>query len=75
MTVRVAIIGSCVSRLAFRSDFVPEAKPFFNVVSYSFHTSIISIFAKPIYYNISEFKGKDDTYAKEHFKSELEKDF
>lgn len=74
MALRVGIIGSCVSRLAFRSDFIPENKPFFDVIQYQFHTSIISIFSKPIKYDYSQFKGKDDEYAKEHLVSELEKD-
>lgn len=74
MVLRVGIIGSCVSRLAFRSDFIPENKPFFDVVQYQFHTSLISIFSKPVKYDYSKFKGNDDEYAKEHLVSELEKD-
>lgn len=74
MTLRIGIIGSCVSRLAFRSDFIPENKAFFNVVQYQFHTSIISIMSRPIDYDRTLFKGNDDEYAKEHLMSELEKD-
>ncbi|MCY6524250.1 DUF6270 domain-containing protein [Actinobacillus pleuropneumoniae] len=72
--LRVGIIGSCVSRLAFRSDFIPESKPFFDVIQYQFHTSLISVMAQPIKYDYSKFKGREDEYAKEHLASELDKD-
>ena len=74
MTLKVGIIGSCVSRLAFRSDFVPQNKFFFEVTQYQFHTSLISLMEKYIPYNFKKFKGADDDYAKEHLMSELEKD-
>lgn len=71
---RVAIIGSCVSRLAFRSDFVPQAKPYYEVVNYQFHTSLISLMSKKIPFDTARFVGKDDNYAKEHLYSEFKKD-
>lgn len=74
MTLQVGVIGSCVSRLAFRSDFVPQSKNFFEVSHYQFHTSLISLMEKYISYDFKSFKGSDDDYAKEHLMSELEKD-
>lgn len=43
MVFTVGVFGSCVSRDLFNSKIVPNYKTFFQIISYSQRTSIISL--------------------------------
>ncbi|WP_088012307.1 DUF6270 domain-containing protein [Gottfriedia acidiceleris] len=48
MTIKIAVIGSCVSRDIFNSKFIPYHKELFEVVSTAWQTSFTSLVAKPV---------------------------
>lgn len=48
MRYKIAVLGSCVSRGAFNSDFVPNYKDFFEVIFDGQRTSLISLMQEPI---------------------------
>lgn len=75
MTLRVAILGACVSRDAFNSKIIPEYKNFFSVVAYQFQMSVISLMQSPIGYDSSDFVGDATEINREHLKTELAKNF
>ncbi|MGL5479570.1 MAG: DUF6270 domain-containing protein [Clostridium sp.] len=49
-TIKISVLGSCLSRLPFSSNsfFNPNYKKKYQVVSTMFHTSLASLFGKPV---------------------------
>ena len=47
MKTKIGVLGSCVSRDAFNSNFVPDYKDFFEVIISAQRTSLISIMQEP----------------------------
>ncbi|MDF2556946.1 MAG: hypothetical protein K0R71_774 [Bacillales bacterium] len=71
---KIAVLGSCVSRDSFNSQFISDYKNYFSLVFHQNQMSMISLSAKPIEFdeklidNLSPF----DT---NHFLTELDKSF
>ncbi|WP_010632822.1 DUF6270 domain-containing protein [Sporolactobacillus vineae] len=71
--IRIAEIGSCVSRDPFNSKFVPNYKDFFEIVSFQNQMSTISLMADPIPYDAYRAEGDISQFNKENFLTELDK--
>jgi hypothetical protein len=71
--IRIAEVGSCVSRDPFNSKFVPNYKDFFEIVSFQNQMSTISLMADPIPYDAYQAKGDISQFNKENFLTELDK--
>ncbi|RYL90299.1 DUF6270 domain-containing protein [Sporolactobacillus sp. THM19-2] len=74
--VRLAVCGSCFSRLAFSSsDFYnPDYKNKYNVVYTQYHSSIISLMSQPSQFPDELFRGYNKREV-EYLKSDFSKDF
>lgn len=72
--IKVAVLGSCVSRDSFNSKFISDYKNYFECVLHQNQMSMISLNSNPIPYedkwidNLSPFDAN-------HFKTELNKSF
>lgn len=59
---RVAIVGSCCTRDAFNSLFVPDYKEHFQVVYEAFQPSFLAIMEPPVAHNPASFRLPSDDY-------------
>lgn len=77
MKIKVATLGSCVTRDPFNSLFNPNYKDFYQLSVNQFHTSIVSLMSKPIKYDSTDFVYEKPVkeFAEWHFKTELNKRF
>lgn len=77
MKIKVATLGSCVTRDPFNSLFNPNYKDFYQLSVNQFHTSIVSLMSKPIEYDSTSFVYEKPVkeFAEWHFKTELNKRF
>lgn len=57
MTVKVSVLGSCVSRDIFNRKFIANYKDFFRCSSYQHHISFISLMSEPIPYDDRKLKN------------------
>ncbi|KAA8446797.1 DUF6270 domain-containing protein [Weissella paramesenteroides] len=71
--IKIAIIGSCVSRDNFNSMFIPNYKRYYDCVFHQNQMSMISLMSNPIPYDISEVDGKLSAFDKRQFETELDK--
>ncbi|MEH7116848.1 DUF6270 domain-containing protein [Neobacillus vireti] len=74
--VNVAVLGSCFSRNPFNSSnyFNPGYKKNYNVVLTQFHSSLISIMAKPFQLDVTKLEDVSD-YNKQFIVADFEKSF
>lgn len=79
--IRIAVLGFCMSRLAFSSSdyFNPQYKSKYKIVYTSFHTSLISLFSKPIentdHLCNTYFKYLKSATLQNYIKDDMEKNF
>ncbi|MDY0409350.1 DUF6270 domain-containing protein [Virgibacillus soli] len=72
--IKIAVLGSCVSRDSFHSKIISDYKNYYSCVLHQNQMSMISLAAKPISFdnklidNLSPFDTK-------HFRTELDKSF
>lgn len=72
--VKIAVIGSCVSRDIFNRIFIKNHREYFDCCLYQHQMSIISLMAPPIPYEEEDLNQHTLTKTNfEHFKSELQK--
>lgn len=75
MTIKIATIGSCVTRDNFNSNFNPHYKEYFELVAHQHQSSIISIMSKKSSFtNTSEFSNTT-AFRKRHITNEFNKNF
>lgn len=72
MTLKVAIIGSCVSRDMFNSKIIPNYKDIYEVVSTVWQTSMTSLVSKKV--NLSDADLKLSTEISKHRANTLKRD-
>lgn len=60
MVFTVGVFGSCVSRDLFNSQIVPNYKTFFQIISYSQRTSIISLMQNNIKFDEKDIIFEND---------------
>lgn len=75
-SLKVAVSGSCFSRLGFgsRDYYNPDYKNKYEVVYTQFHSSIISKMGKPVKFPEEKFSGMHPTFI-DSVRSDFEKDF
>jgi len=74
MTVKVSVLGCCVSRDIFNRKFIPNYKDFFNCVSYQHQLSFISLMSDPIPYDDTKLRNNKMTNLTEiQFITEMDK--
>ncbi|URM33413.1 DUF6270 domain-containing protein [Cytobacillus firmus] len=75
-TLKIAVSGSCFSRLAFSSAdyYNPGYKSKYELVYTQFHSSIISLMSNPVEFPEKKFKGFDKREV-EYIRSDYKKDF
>ena len=72
--MNISIIGSCQSRDIFNSKFIKNYKEHFNVYSYFWMTSMVSIMSEPITYAFHRLmRAKYKDCLMEHWYQEFEK--
>lgn len=71
--IKIAIIGSCVSRDGFNSSFIRDYKQFYKCVLAQNHMSMISLVANPIPYKPSGLEGDINDFNKQILMTELTK--
>lgn len=74
--LKIAVLGSCFSRLAFSSSnfYNPNYKSRYNVVYTQFHSSIISLMSNPVEFPEEKFEGFDEREVG-YVRSDYRKDF
>lgn len=74
--LKIAVLGSCFSRLAFSSSnfYNPNYKSRYNVVYTQFHSSIISLMSNPVDFPEEKFEGFDEREVG-YVRSDYRKDF
>ncbi len=72
--IKVAVLGSCVSRDSFNSNFIKNYKAFYRCVFDQNHTSMISLMSKPIPFTANKL-GKLTDFNKQILMNELVKGF
>lgn len=75
MVINIGILGSCVSRDSFNSNFNKNYSQFFNVNLSLGRTSFISIMSKPIKFNPESIKINPDTKKNKFRTIVLKQDF
>ena len=78
MKKKLAVIGSCLSRDVFNSNFVTSWKERFDLVYAPFQTSLLSLASVPVPFSrtLLSFEGKDfSSWYKNILLHELNKDF
>ncbi|WP_050632235.1 DUF6270 domain-containing protein [Bacillus andreraoultii] len=71
--VKIAVIGSCVSRDGFNSKFIKNYKEFYHCVLTQNHMSMISLMGDPIPFTPIELEGDIDHFNKQILLTELTK--
>lgn len=75
MTIKIATIGSCVTRDNFNSNFNPHYKDYFELVAHQHQSSIISMMSnKTSFTKTSDFSDAT-AYRKRHITNEFNKSF
>lgn len=75
MTIKIATIGSCVTRDNFNSSFNPYYKDYFEVIAHQNQVAIPSLMSEPTELNIDKDFLKYDLVRQRHIKSEFDKTF
>ena len=70
---QIAVIGACCSRDVFNRNFISNYKDEFNLLYYSFQTSMISIMSSPVPYNRKQLNFKGERYS-EWYRNILERE-
>lgn len=73
--LRVALLGSCVTRDVFNSKFNPNYKDFFQVVADQQHMSMISVMSIPLPVRDKLIDGDVSDFYKNVYRQDLQKDF
>ncbi|WP_147534574.1 DUF6270 domain-containing protein [Bacillus marasmi] len=75
-TLKIAVCGSCFSRLAFSSNdfYNPSYKSKYQIVHTQFHSSIISLMSNPVPFPQNRFEGFNEREVS-YIKSDYDKDF
>lgn len=74
MTVKISVLGCCVSRDIFNRKVIPNYRDFFRCVSYQHQLSFISLMSDPIPYDDTKLKGNKMTNLTEiQFLTEMDK--
>lgn len=72
--LKIAVLGSCVSRDPFNSKFVPDYKNYYSCVLHQNQTSMISLTSKSIPFD-SKLIDNLSPFDTRHFRTELDKSF
>lgn len=75
MTIKIATIGSCVTRDNFNSNINPYYKKFFNVVAHQNQTSIPSLMSEKVHYMLVKNLLKKRLIFKSFLTKNLAKNF
>ena len=57
--IKIAAVGSCISRDPFNSLFNKDWKQYFEFTAYQFQGSMISLMSPPISYDVNEFQWEE----------------
>ncbi|MEK5382460.1 DUF6270 domain-containing protein [Niallia sp. FSL W8-0635] len=71
--IKLAVIGSCVSRDAFNSHFIKNYKEFYRCVVSQNHMSMISLMSEPIPFEPNKLEGNVTDFNKQILMTELTK--
>lgn len=71
--IKIAVIGSCVSRDSFNSLFIKNYKDFYECVFHQNQMSMISLVSQPIPFESSQIDGPLTPHDKRQFETELNK--
>lgn len=71
--IKIAVIGSCVSRDAFNSQFIKDYKQFYKCVLTQNHVSMISLMSEPIPYLPEKITGNISDFNKQILLTDLSK--
>lgn len=74
-SLRIALLGSCVTRDVFNSKFNPNYKDFFQVVADQQHMSMISVMSIPLPVRDKTLDGDVSDFYKNVYRQDLQKDF
>ncbi|MDA1580245.1 DUF6270 domain-containing protein [Bacillus cereus] len=72
--IKIAVLGSCVSRDSFNSKFISDYKNYYTCVLHQNQMSMISLASDVIQFK-EELLDNLKPFDKKHFKSELNKEF
>lgn len=72
--IKVAAIGSCVTRDNFNSKFISDYKDHYEIIYYQHQISIVSLMAEPIPYLQTDINNIK-THEQRHLETELSKSF
>ncbi|MDZ5607027.1 DUF6270 domain-containing protein [Bacillus pseudomycoides] len=72
--IKVAVLGSCVSRDGFNSKFIPDYKNYYTCILHQNQMSMISLASSAIPFE-EELIDNLKPFDTRHFKSELDKEF
>ncbi|MEC5317207.1 DUF6270 domain-containing protein [Enterococcus casseliflavus] len=73
--IKVALLGSCVTRDLFNSKFNPDYKNLFQVVADQQHMSMISLMSIPLPIREKTINGDVSDFYKNVYRQDLQKDF
>lgn len=71
--IKIGVIGSCVSRDGFNSQFVKDYKQFYKCVLAQNHMSMISLMANPVSFKPGKLQGDITDFNKQILMTELTK--
>ncbi|RYL95170.1 hypothetical protein EWI07_03900 [Sporolactobacillus sp. THM7-4] len=74
LPIKVAVVGSCVTRDVFNSRFVKNYKKYYNCILTQNQSSMISLMSDPVLFDSSKIDNQKDTYSLKNTRQDLTKE-